>query len=149
MRHARARLFQFWEVVFAEQEAGSCLEPVVRKYRLHLANDRSGDAHLRFAPKVFGVRVAQPAVGDAHATGETNLAIDDEQLPMRTVVDVRLYVPPVLTAILEKLHASLAQLLAVAVVELECAHAIDKGVNFHPGTRALGQRFDEEVADVA
>ena len=41
---------------------------------------------MRVAPVFLVLRVAEPLVGDAHAAGERDVAVDDERLPMGPVV---------------------------------------------------------------
>src|SRR5258706_14185237 len=90
----------------------------------------------------------EPAIVDAHAAGETNPAVDDEQLARRAVVDVWLDLPPVLAAVEVELHARVAQPLAIVVAEMQAAHAVEQRMDFYSGARALRQRVDELVADV-
>ena len=47
---------------------------------------RPPDLHLRVAPVLLAVRVAEPVIGDAGAAGESDLAVDHQDLSMRAVV---------------------------------------------------------------
>ena len=77
---------QLGKVFFAMQHDGARLHPVVEESRLHLRDDRPFHAVVRIAPLLRCRGVAVPLIGNADAAGETDLAIDDEELAMRAVV---------------------------------------------------------------
>ena len=75
------------------QHLAAHLHPVVEERRLHLRDHRALDAEVRVAPVVRILRVARPLVGDAHAAGEPDAAVDHQELAVRAVVEPREVVP--------------------------------------------------------
>ena len=77
----------------AVQHFATGFHPVVHEVGLELRHDRAFDPEVGVAPMIGGIRVAQPHVRDADAADEADLAIDDEQLAVRAVVDAARVVP--------------------------------------------------------
>jgi len=71
----------------ADQLRGS-FEPVLRKSGLKTDGAGPLDPDLNVAPlrRIFGV--ADPLIGDPRASGECDAAIDDERLPVVTMVEM-------------------------------------------------------------
>ena len=105
-------------------------------------HDGSFEAHARVAP-VLGVRaVAEPLVGDAVAEGVADLAVDDEQLAMRAVIEAA-EVPPMRLAVGGELHAVALEPLQLLRVGARAAEAVDQNADFDAGARLRAQCIDE------
>jgi hypothetical protein len=60
------------------QPAG--LDPVLVERSFEGANGRADDPEVAVTPVVLVLRVAEPVVGDAHAAGKRDVAVDDQRL---------------------------------------------------------------------
>ena len=65
--------------------AGRLAEVLVER-PLQQAHDRAADPDVRVAPVLLALRVAEPVVGDADASGKPDLAVDDQDLAVAAVV---------------------------------------------------------------
>ncbi len=68
------------------QAAG--FDPVLVERAFERADGGTGDLEMRIPPVLLVLRVAEPVVGDAHAAGERDVAVDDERLAMGPIVGV-------------------------------------------------------------
>ncbi len=94
------------------------------------------------------VRIAFPLVGDAHATGEADLAVHDQQLAVRAVVQAA-QVVPAQRAVLVHFHAGGLHFLQQRVLHLDAAGPVQHHLDLDPGARTFRQRIGERLADVA
>jgi hypothetical protein len=148
LRVGRALGFERREVLLALQHLARGLDPVVEEGGLHLRHGRAFDPVVRIAP-VFGIfGVAQPLVGDAHATGEADLAVHHQQFAVGAVVDAA-QVVPVQRVVELHFDAGVLHFLQQLVVDALAAGPVDQHVHRHAGARAFLERLGEAFADVA
>ncbi len=94
------------------------------------------------------VGVAEPVVGDADAAGESDLAVDDEQLAVSAMVGPRDRVPAQGVVPLDADAVALHEEGQV-FGHLRGADGIQHDVDFHAGPRPFRQRLGEGAADFA
>ena len=103
---------------------------------------------MRVAP-VFGVlRIAVPGIGDAHAAGEADAAVDHQQLAVRAVVHAR-EVVPAQRMVEANLDAGGFHLLHQFVIELLATRPVDQNLHRYAGARAFLERLRELLAHAA
>ena len=89
----------------------------------------------------------QPVVGESGAPDESGFTIDDQQLPVGTVVDARSTAPAQWMIELNP-AASLEQFFQVAFRRGEAPDGVQHHVHPHSGTRAFCQRADKPACDL-
>src|SRR5665213_173373 len=104
LRLSRARIRQRGIVVCAVQHIAGGLLPVVAEDRLHFRDGRPLDAKVCIAPMVRVLRMPCPFLRDAHTAGIADAAVDDENLAMRSVVQL-VQVVPARTMVATNMHA--------------------------------------------
>ena len=90
--------------VVARRQAVRLFDPVLRENGLEAMDDGPFQAHAGVAPVLGVCAVAEPLVGDPVAEGVADLAVDDEQLAVRAVIEAA-EVPPMRLAVGRELHA--------------------------------------------
>jgi hypothetical protein len=124
------------------------LPPVVEKRALELGDRGSDDAEVGVAPVLGVLRVTEPLVGDPHAAGEPDVAIDHQQLAVGAVVEPADRVPARLVVPTE-LNARILHLLQIRLIDLAAADPVDQDMDLHPGPGALGKRIRKRLANRA
>ncbi len=136
------------KVAVVVQHAAGRLDPVVHEDGLHLRDGRAFDAEVGVAPVVGVLRVAGPFGRDADAAGETDRAVDDQELAVRAVVEPAEPGPARLVVALD-LDAGRLHLGDDALVHPLGADPVQHHVHLDAGARAFRQRVGERAADVA
>ena len=75
------------KVVETGEQLAATLHPVVHERKLHLRHDGAFDPRNCLAPVVLRVGVTEPIVGNSHSAGEADLAVDNQHLPVRAMVE--------------------------------------------------------------
>ena len=147
-RTAVLHLVEVGQVAVAGQHVAGALEPVLGERTLEAAHDRAADAHVGVAPVVGVLGVAGPLLGDPDPAGEADLAVHDQQLAVRAVLEpadrVRLG-----RAKPAEGDARLAHLLDQPAVHLGAADGVDQDVALHARVGAVAERLGHLDRDVA
>src|SRR5206468_3173696 len=89
-----------------------------------------------------------PVIGDARAAEEADLAVYDDQLAVRAVVDARQRVP--LDGVIPTdAPAGVEQFLIEALPGGKAADSVEHEIDVHTRARTVGQRRDEAAGDLA
>ncbi|MNR03430.1 hypothetical protein D3C85_1193210 [compost metagenome] len=148
LRHALAHLRQCREIPRAVGDFAAHLDPVVEEDRLHLGHHGAFDLEMRVAPMLGVLGVAGPFRRNAHAAGEADPAVDDQELPVGTVVELAKRVP-VHRVIALQGNAGVRHDVQHGVVHLLASHPVQQDMHLHAGLRAFGQRLRELPANLA
>ena len=103
---------------------------------------------MRVAPVIGVLRVSEPEVGHAHTAGEPDFPVDDENLPMRPVVQL-LEGVPMRRVEVDDVAASLTEALDVILVHLARADGVDDDPDVDAARRGALERVGEPVGDLA
>ena len=103
---------------------------------------------MRVAPVVGILSIAEPVIGDAHPAGEPYHAVDNQQLPMRPIVEAAKVVPPE-GVIFHHLDACPLHLLEHRIVHPARADPVQQDMDLDPRLGAQGKRRSERLADRA
>src|SRR5918993_1243577 len=118
------------------------LDPVLRENRLQAMHDGSFEAYPRVAPVVRVRTVAEPLVGDPVTERVADLAVEDEQLAMRAVIEAA-EVPPMRLAVGGELDTVALEPLQLLRIGARAAEAVDQNPDLHAGARLRAQCIDE------
>jgi hypothetical protein len=124
------------------------LDPVVHERRLHLRDGGTLRPEMRVSPVRGILRMPRPFVRDADAAGETDAAVDDEELAMRAVVEAMELVP---AGLVEATHLDTRELheRQLALVHLAAAEPVEQQMHANAGAGPVGERIGERLADFA
>ena len=99
-------------------------------------------AEVRLAPVVLVLSVSEPLIADAGSAGEADAAVDDEEAPMRAVIQPGERVPGERVVALD-LRARLLHALQILVVDSAAARPVEQDVDLHAGSRPFGEGLGE------
>ena len=125
-------------VVVAVQHAARGLDPVVHEDGLHLRHHRAKNAEMGVTPLALVLRRAAPLVGDADASRETCLSIDNQHLAVRAIVQAR-QIPPLRLVIPHDLDTRGFHGRQCSFVHLHAADPVQQHMHFHASGCAFGQ----------
>ena len=119
-------------------------DEILVKRRLEHPHDRTLDADLRVAPVLRVLRVPQPVIRHPDSASECHGPVDDQNLPMRAVIQFLERVP-VRGIEVDDIAPSLPQPLEMGVVHAAGADRVENHVHHDAAARRLLERVGELV----
>ncbi|MPM80038.1 hypothetical protein SDC9_127082 [bioreactor metagenome] len=135
------------EIVPAGKHLPRGLDPVVIERRLRLQHHRAAHAKMDVAPVLLVLRVPAPLIGNANTAGVGHLAVDNQQLAVRAIVDA-VHAVPAQRAIAPHLGPGLLHAFDQRILHLQRAHPVKRDMHFHARAGTFGQRVRKLFADL-
>src|SRR6185312_2813823 len=136
------------KIVIAGQNFAGYPQPVFGENRLQAGHRWPGHAAHRIAPSRVAGGALVPVVVYSGASDETDLPIDDHQLAMRAVIDLRYQIDPERVIPLDA-SAGFDEFPEPALANTEAADEIDDQLDLHARPRPLRESIAKFRADLA